>query len=69
MPCPNVGVFPVQFPLQGIVDDVLPDAVERFFITDDVFVVIPLPNASSGCTAHGIDTFGGLVFEIGNHLS
>ena len=39
-----VWIFFVVCPPGGIVLDVFPEAVQRFLITDDVFVVVALPD-------------------------
>ena len=40
-------ILPIQRPLQRIVQDVFPNAVQRGFIANDVFVVIALPDAAA----------------------
>ncbi len=42
----TLGVFTVQRPAQGICPDVLADAAQGMFVSDDVFVVVALPQAT-----------------------
>jgi len=38
-----VGIFVVVFPAGGVIVDVSTGGVQFTFVTDDVFVIIPLP--------------------------
>jgi hypothetical protein len=72
MACPSVGarfatrsyrIFSVQCPLQRVIHDVFADAVQRFVIADDVFVIIALPQFYAGGITHFIDAACGRRFE------
>jgi hypothetical protein len=49
--------------LAGVVDDVLAGSVEVFFVPDDVFVVVSLPDGRIWRAPEAIDAFGGTGFE------
>ncbi len=57
------GIFFVVVPAQGIVQDVFVNPLVVFVVPQDVFVIIPLPDGSSGGVAQGVDAAGdgGLV--------
>lgn len=44
-------------PAQGIGSDVFPDAIEGFFVTDDVFVIIALPDGRARCATMLVNPF------------
>ena len=50
----------------GIFGDVLADAVEGFFVTDDVLVIVALPDRCAGSASQGVDAFGRCGFETNN---
>ena len=60
------GVFPVIRPLQGIIDDVFTDAVHRFVVADDMFVIIALPDRNARGATYFIDAFGNGGFKRSN---
>jgi hypothetical protein len=60
----TLGIIPVQMPTRGILGDVLPNAVQRFFVADDVFIVIPLPDGCTGRLAVFVDTACRKRFEL-----
>ena len=63
-PLPDaVGILVVQFPLQRIVDDVLPRLTKPVVIANDSFEIVPLPYGAGGCSARGIDSLGRCAFE------
>ena len=61
-----VGLLGSSAPFGGVVDDVLADAGEVIFVTDDVFVVVALPNGYVGCAAKAVDALGGAGLEGAN---
>ena len=50
----------------GIFGDVLADAVEGFFVSDDVLVIVALPDRCAGSAPQGVDAFGRCGFETNN---
>lgn len=48
-------IFPVGFPIGWIVLDIFSDPVQFVVISDDVFVIIALPNRPTRGFAHFID--------------
>ena len=61
--CDRAQVIAVNHPLFGIVYDVLPDTVQRFFAAYDVFIVVPLPDRFPRRIAVFIDAFRYSRFE------
>ena len=45
----------ILFPIQGIVADVLPNVEQIPFITNDVFIIIPLPERNARHFSHLIN--------------
>ncbi len=56
-------IFAVHMPAVRVVDDVLPDSIQGAFVTDDVFIVVALPDWFAGGVAQSVDTFGHGRFE------
>ncbi len=50
-------------PFEGIVGDIVADVIEVIFVTDDVFVIIALPERQARSVAKKIEAFGGNGFE------
>ena len=48
-------IVPVVFPAQGVVEDILAQAIEFMVVADDVIVVIALPDRKSGRISIAID--------------
>ena len=48
-------MVPVVFPAQGVVEDILAQAIEFMVVADDVIVVIALPDRKSGRISIAID--------------
>jgi len=59
----NRWILTVHGPLHGIIQDVVPDAVQRFVVADDVIKIISLPNPRAGRAAVFVDPFGSGGFE------
>ncbi len=55
-------------PIRRVLDDVLADSIQFFFVANDVFVIISLPQRRPCGITQFVDAFGGLVFEISNDL-
>jgi hypothetical protein len=53
-------IFFIASPIHWIIDDVLPNIVQFFFIADDVFIIIPLAKFAALCTVRFINQFRGL---------
>jgi hypothetical protein len=53
-----MGIFTVQFPAGRVVNNVIANAVQIDFITDNVFVIVALPERRPGCAALDIDLSG-----------
>jgi hypothetical protein len=56
-------ILTIQMPPQRVGQDVFADAIEGFLSTDDVFVIIVLPDRRAGCATIFIDAFRGGGFE------
>ena len=54
----GVRVFGVQFPLQGVVADILADFLQFGFAADNVFIIIALPAGLAGGVLNGVDAAG-----------
>lgn len=58
----------IDLPLPRVVVDVMAETGEGRVTTNDVFVVVALPNGLAWGVSQLIDEFRGLVFEVGNDL-
>jgi len=56
-------ILPIKLPLQGVVQDVFTGTVQFILISDDVLVIVPLPDREIRRPAHFIDFFGGSRFK------
>ena len=66
--CTCRRILPIKFPLRWVVCDVLSNTVEGYLVTDDVFVIIALPDRQARCFAKSIDLFGRNHFKPPNDL-
>ena len=56
-------------PSGGVVHDVLTDASEIVFVTDDMFVVVALPDGCVRCAPEAVDAFSGAGLEGADDLA
>jgi hypothetical protein len=61
----SVRIFPVQMPAQGILSDVLTNAVQEGIVADDVFIIIALPQPTAEWRPSGL--FDAADIFIGGH--
>ena len=61
--------FPRLHSFQGIVPDVFADCVQFFFIPDDMFVIIALPDRDAGAVKTPIYGNGGYRFECPHNVA
>src|SRR5208337_1367637 len=54
---PTLWVLSVQGPPQGIVTNVLANAIQFLLVANDVLVIIRLPNRHAGCPPCSVDGF------------
>ena len=59
-----LGVFPIGVPADGVLGDILADAVEREFVADGVFVRVALPDGGAWGAPQFIDPACGEGFEL-----
>ena len=52
------GILPIKLPLQGIVYNVFTNAVQLIFISDNMFVIISLPDGDSAGVPNFVEAFG-----------
>jgi len=60
-------MFIIVGPLLRVGGNVCPDALQRGFIANDVFIVIALPDGRARRVAQGVDAFGGDGFELADN--
>jgi hypothetical protein len=45
------------------------DAIQRLVVADDVFIIVALPDGSTGHATQGVDAFGGGGFKTGDIIT
>ena len=58
----------IRFPIERVVTDILSYSIQFVLGTDNMLVVVALPDRLAGSLVHLIDPFGGIHFEISNDL-
>jgi len=53
----------VKFPLQTVPLDVFADSVELLIVSNDVLIVVALPDRETWCITNYVDVFGGGGFQ------
>jgi len=59
----------IQFPFHRVILNVLANSLQIWGVSDDVVVIISLPNACPGHITGLVDMLGRLIFEIGDDFA
>lgn len=59
----------IKIPFQGVLGDVPVYGFELSFASNNMIVVIALPEGSAGGSKGSVDLLGGLVFVVGHNLT